>query len=302
MVPLVGGAWAEVKTLAIGEPTDEARVTTISYFSRLTDAATFADLALVEVHRRGVLATPEVAAVMDGAEWLKGFVDLHCDGALRILDFAHAAEYVSGCGQALWGEGSAEAAAWVQAQLHMLKHEGARKVVAEVREQQALRGKVDEVEPHVAYLEKRVEQMDYPSYVADGWPIGSGMVESANKLVVEARLKGSGMHWARKQVDPMLALRTVECNGRWEEGWPQMQERRRVVAGARRRARQAREQAVAAAAQRVVLRSAAPQGVGTLPATVEGGRVRPGASHPWRRAVQPHMRDRKPTLPSSTKL
>ena len=61
--------------------------------------------------------------------------------------------------------------------------------------------------------------MQYPRFRQQGWPIGSGMVESANKNVVEARLKGAGMHWERKNVNPMLALRNAVCNARWQEMW-----------------------------------------------------------------------------------
>ncbi len=64
-------------------------------------------------------------------------------------------------------------------------------------------------------------QMQYPAFQAQGWPIGSGMVESANKLVVEARLKGAGMHWSRASVNPLLALRNAVCNDRWAEAWRQ---------------------------------------------------------------------------------
>jgi hypothetical protein len=70
------------------------------------------------------------------------------------------------------------------------------------------------------YLAARRQQLRYQAFTAAGYPIASGCVESANKLVVEARLKGSGMHWARSHVDPMLALRTVTCNARWDEAWP----------------------------------------------------------------------------------
>jgi hypothetical protein len=78
MVPLVGGEWAEVKTLAIGEvqPPQKVkgewviRTAKHSYFSRLTDAETFQRLALVETQRRGVETAAEVAFVTDGAEWL----------------------------------------------------------------------------------------------------------------------------------------------------------------------------------------------------------------------------------------
>jgi hypothetical protein len=75
---------------------------------------------------------------------------------------------------------------------------------------------------HLAYLEKRSDHMQYPAFQAAGWPIGGGAVESGNKLVVEARLKGSGMHWTRAHVDPMLALRNIVCSDRWAEAWPQI--------------------------------------------------------------------------------
>jgi hypothetical protein len=39
-----------------------------------------------------------------------------------------------------------------------------------------------------SYLEKRLAHMEYPTFQEQGWPIGDGAVESANKLVVEVRL------------------------------------------------------------------------------------------------------------------
>jgi hypothetical protein len=80
---------------------------------------------------------------------------------------------------------------------------------------------------NLAYLEKRKAQIQYPRFQAQGWPIGSGIVESGNKLVVEARLKGSGMHWAETQVNPMLAIRNIICSDRWKEEWPQIEARLR---------------------------------------------------------------------------
>jgi len=72
-VHLVGGEWAEVKTLALGEVTRNKRgeVCTqhLSYCSRLSDAASFAEATLVETHRRGLERATAVCAVQDGAEW-----------------------------------------------------------------------------------------------------------------------------------------------------------------------------------------------------------------------------------------
>jgi hypothetical protein len=306
MVPLIGGEWAEVKTLAMGDPQPGAdagvHVGALSYFSRLADADTFGHLALSEVHRRGVLAAGAVAAVTDGAEWIQGFVDLHCPDALRILDFAHAAQRLAEIGHAVWGEGSAQAQQWTQQQCHALKHAGPRPVLVDVLRQQVADPSDDVVRANLAYLSKRVGQLQYPAFAAAGWPIGSGMVESANKLVVEARLKGSGMHWRRDNVNAMLAVRTVVCNDRWAEGWAQMQARRRPRVGARRQARQQRAQAAAHGAHHARLRSAVVARVGTLAPEVEGGPVRPGAAHPWRRAFQPHLRDHRLPQLRPTKL
>ena len=90
MVHLIGGEWAEVKTLTLGEVTRNKRgeVCTqhLSYFSRLSDAASFEEAALVETHRRGLERATEVCAVQDGAPWLQGFTDYHRADAVRILD------------------------------------------------------------------------------------------------------------------------------------------------------------------------------------------------------------------------
>ncbi len=56
--------------------------------------------------------------------------------------------------------------------------------------------------------------------------MGSGAVESGNKLVVEARLKSSGMHWAREHANPMLGLRNAVCSDRWDEAWEQIYDHR----------------------------------------------------------------------------
>src|SRR5205085_6644435 len=81
MVHLVGGEWAEVKTLVQGEVTctkrGEVCTQHLSYFSRLSDATSFEEAALVETHRRGLERAARVGAVQDGAQWLQGFVDYH---------------------------------------------------------------------------------------------------------------------------------------------------------------------------------------------------------------------------------
>jgi hypothetical protein len=235
MVPLTHGIWAEARTLVIGEvqPAQEEQgeqvvhTTKLSYFSRKVNAETFDRLALVEIQRRGIENARQTAAVMDGAEWEQGFIEHHCPKAVRILDFPHGAEHITAIGAYLYGENTPETHAWLQERLHKLKHCGPENLLAEFQELKLQNADAQEIASNLAYLEKRKQQMQYPSFQAQGWPIGSGMVDSGNKLVVEARLKGAGMHWAENNVNPMLAIRNILCSDRWNEDWPKIEKRLR---------------------------------------------------------------------------
>lgn len=242
MVPLLHGEWAEVKTVVIGAiqpPVLEhgeavVHTTNLSYFSRLADHVTFSHLATVETQRRGTEGADLVCAVSDGAEWIQGFIDVQRHDAVRILDFSHAAGYVAQVGQAVWGEGTPEFKAWLTTTLHALKHDSPAMVLQTLRDMQhELEGgavspeTLDRVGTAVNYLDKRRAQLEYRQFQAAGYPIGSGSVESGNKVVVQARLKGAGMHWARTHVNPLVALRDILCSARWAEDWPQIATRLR---------------------------------------------------------------------------
>src|SRR5205823_7291051 len=109
-------------------------------------------------------------------------------------------------------------ARWLEGVLHRLKHQGPQRVLKHLARVVA-RYPSAAAQEKLSYLQKRETHMQYPTYQAAGWPIGSGSVESANKGVVEARLKGAGMRWEGQNVNPMLVLRNAVCNRRWNETW-----------------------------------------------------------------------------------
>jgi hypothetical protein len=245
MIPLVHGQWTEVRTLAVGEVQPPhitadgpvVHTTNLSYFSRRTDSTTFGELATLELHRRGLDGARRVGAVLDGAVWCQSFVDLHYPEAVRILDFAHAAEYLTVIAQTTGVNGPLLSPAELAELRHALKQDGPAVVMPQVRTLVATQPSTAELASCLAYLESREAQMQYPHFIAEGWPIGSGMVESANKLVVEDRLKGAGMHWAEANVNPLLALRNAVCNDRWDESWTMIEREQRSQVTARRQAR-----------------------------------------------------------------
>jgi hypothetical protein len=311
MVPLVQGEWAEVKTLALGhvqEPVvntrgeQEVHTTALSYFSRLADHETFGRLATVETHRRGTETAGLVCAVVDGAVWEQEFIALHRPDAVRILDWGHAVESLATAAQAAYGVGTVRAQTWLAQQRHALTHDDPQTVLAALRvlraevvaEQGADAAPGAVITHSLEYLEKRLAQIQYATFAAQGYPRGSGSVESANKLVVQARLKGAGMRWARAHVNPLVALRTVACSDRWDEAWPQITAQWRTQVGTRRRERATtRRQAAAVATPQgepvpppaTAAPRPAPAPHPTAPVAPPPGRRgprRPAADHPWR--------------------
>ena len=310
-VPLVGGAWAEVRTIAIGETSEETspagqregHTCHLSYFSRMTNAESFGDLAQVEMQRRGVSQAKAVCAVTDGADWIQGFVDLHRPDAVRILDFPHAAEHVHLLIEALQQAGVSLPARALERSLHILKHRGPGLLLRWCERLPATVQELEAVQQQLSYFRKRVSLLQYPQYQRQGWPIGSGMVESANKLVVQARLKGAGMHWESAHVNPMVALRTAVCSDRWDEAWQDITYQQRFHRHTQRRQiALTRFRSQLASLARLLLRfSPSPPKVESTsprpahPASTLPGSCRPSSFHPWKRtpACRPKLLAKK---------
>ncbi len=148
---------------------------------------------------------------------------------------AHAAEYVNEIGEAVRAAGGRLPARWLEGVLHRLKHQGPQRVLKHLT-WLTTRSPSSAVQEKLTYLQKREAHMQYPTYQEAGWPIGSGSVESANKLVVEARLKGAGMRWGRQNVNPMLVLRNAVCNRQWNQTWATAVAQRQALRTNRQRA------------------------------------------------------------------
>lgn len=299
-VPLINGDWREVKTLVLGEfdtvtnakGESEVRTEKISYFSRSYPARKFERYALIETHRRGVENAERVVAVNDGAEWLQNLVTCHAPTAIRVLDFPHAQGYVADAGKVWFGEDNPEFSTWFGKASRDLKHKSPEVTLARLRELHAqARGQPDTQEViarSVAYLSKRTAMINYPYFVASHIPIGSGSVESGHKQVMQSRMKQAGMRWHPDHVDPMLVLRCLICNDRWQEGWNEIVRFRRQQ---RLRTRQQRA-AIRHRTDTQPIRNhdhqhAEPSPSISCPPTQKPAKsnlpYRPPADHPWRK-------------------
>jgi len=222
--------WKEIKLGAVYTATSQVvrtrpdevtvRAHDFSFYAEFADPQTFGQRLLAEAARRGVMAATEVVAIGDGAHWIWNLVEEQFPGAIQIVDWYHASQYVWKVANALYGDGSDVAKAWAGQRLDEL-WDGQVATVIDQMHRQPGGGKA--VEDASRYFTTNQHRMRYAEYRARGIQIGSGSIESGCKHVVGARLKQAGMIWNVEGARAVAKVRTRLKSGRWAETvarWP----------------------------------------------------------------------------------
>jgi hypothetical protein len=166
-------------------------------------------------------------ALTDGGGGLEAFAEKNFSrpDLVVILDFYHAADYLKDLARVLYPKQEEQAKEQAEQWCRLLKAEGGAATLAVLREwdwparpSAALREQWQKVE---GYFQNNLHRMDYPEYQAEGWQIGSGVVESACKAVVGQRLKGAGMRWSEAGAHALCHVRALYRSekGQWESFW-----------------------------------------------------------------------------------
>jgi hypothetical protein len=164
--------------------------------------------------------------IADGAPSNWAFLEQHTER--QLIDFFHASEYIGKLAQARWPQrhGEDQRAAWQHAHCNRLKHD--RGVLEELVAEAARLSRLatlsqklrDDAYSAWTYFNNHRHQMDYPGFLAEGLPIGSGVTEAACKSLVKQRLCASGMRWKTKGAKIVLSLRALTNTvGRWSQFW-----------------------------------------------------------------------------------
>jgi hypothetical protein len=181
------------------------------------------ELLAFHLHRLGAARAQAVSFVADGApwvwnrlDWVIGRAGLDAKRVERILDCCHAVHHVSLALQAL-GLPEAERTATYRTLRHQVRAGRSREVVAALRRMAQAQPYDSAVWVEIAFLDKHEAHLRYDWFRYRGRPVGSGVVESAIRRVINLRLKGNGIYWREENAEAMLVLRAAALTGRWEE-------------------------------------------------------------------------------------
>ena len=177
--------------------------------------ATFLDRLEREIGRvRAAYPQARYVRLADGAKGNWEFLGRHT--AVQVIDFWHAAEYLSDAADALFAREPGAKRPWLESSCHRLKHEpgAARQLIRDLKRLAAEKGVAPDLPggrggDHVLHQPEQGGPVDYAPLVAGKIPIGSGVTEAACKVLVKQRLCGSGMRWKEPGAAAVLCVRCL---------------------------------------------------------------------------------------------
>jgi hypothetical protein len=181
----------------------------------------------IEEVKKVVPSSAKYIGIADGAvdnwNFLKSFVKV------EIVDFYHATEYLAKASKASNSKDEDKQKEWLESACHVLKNDqysalAILEEMKELREKKNLSKQVrKDLESAITYFTNHNKQMNYSDAIANNFPIGSGVTESACKVIVKQRLCLSGARWTHGGANNILRLRAINStDGRWKQFWDEL--------------------------------------------------------------------------------
>jgi hypothetical protein len=160
-------------------------------------------------------------ALCDGCKALQTRLAKYFPDFIQILDFIHANEYLWKVANALFGETNDQRFEWMKARTLQLLSGQTKQLIAEFRaltkQPKISKRKRLQLIKTANYFERNLPFMDYPTYLSNGWPIASGVIEGACRHFVKDRCELSGMRWLQTGAESLLRMRAVAENNDWDD-------------------------------------------------------------------------------------
>jgi len=190
-----------------------------SYVSHLGGPEDFGQKMWTEARRRHWHQACDTQVIGDAATWIWNLVGDYFYDSHQVVDWYHAKEHLAHAAHLAYGEGSSEAIGWLKQQETPLFQGHADQVSQTIINLAQRRpGAKEELLKQAGYFANNQHRMYYLEMRAEGWLIGSGMVESGGKRFKD-RFTKSGMRWSRSGAEHLLPIRTALLSGRFDQRW-----------------------------------------------------------------------------------
>ena len=213
----LGCVFTQHRTDEKGQPVRDYESTT--YVSSFRSIDAFGPLLRQEAIRRGMGRAGKVVVLIDGAAGLENMGRLCFKDCLQIVDFFHAMEHAAQVLEALIGKTHPDYKKRRRRWAKRLLKDQVQSLIKEARQQGAGQPQAEAVEQALGYFVRNVSRMQYGTFRAAGYFIGSGVVEAGCKTVIGGRCKQSGMFWSESGAENILALRCLHSSRRLEDFW-----------------------------------------------------------------------------------
>jgi len=213
----LGCVFTQHRTDEKGHPVRDYEATT--YVSSFKSIDAFGPLLRQEAIRRGMGSAGKVVVLIDGAAGLENMGRLCFKDCVQIVDFYHAMEHAGHVLEALMGKTHPDYKKQLRRWAKRLLKDKVRALIKETRQQCTGKPQAAAVEQALGYFVRNVSRMQYGTFRAAGYFIGSGVVEAGCKTVIGGRCKQSGMFWSQSGAENILALRCIHSSRRLEDFW-----------------------------------------------------------------------------------
>jgi hypothetical protein len=213
----LGCVFTQHRTDEKGHPVRDWESTT--YVSSFQAIAEFGPLLRQEALRRGMGRAGQVVLLIDGARGLENMGQDCFKDSVQIVDFFHAMEHAGLVLDALIGKTHPDYKKRLHRWAKRLLKDQVEDLIAQTRQECRRPAQAAAVEAALGYFVRNVPRMQYGTFRAAGYFIGSGVVEAGCKTVIGGRCKQSGMFWSEPGAENILALRCIHSSRRLEEFW-----------------------------------------------------------------------------------
>ena len=200
-----------------GHPVRDWESTT--YVSSLQSINEFGPCLRQEALRRGMATVGKVVLLIDGANGLENMGKKCFKDAIQIVDFYHALEHGSEVLEALLGKNHSDYEKRRRRWAKKLLKDKVQSLIDQTRKECAGQPQAEEVEEKLGFFVRNVSRMQYGTFRAAGYFIGSGVVEAGCKTVIGGRCNQSGMFWSQAGAENILALRCINYSRRLDDFW-----------------------------------------------------------------------------------